>query len=117
MSFYEYILSFDKIRRDINYRFIISEDSYNCFDVGSVILVQDLTFKDINSHVFVVIEENNISVPIEYLYYINSKVKNVDFVYQINNDKIIKKIGDVDKNVINEYKRNYILLNRGINSK
>ena len=114
MNFYEYIFSFNKIKREDDFIYMVSENDFIEYKVGDVVIVSDVSFNDVNSHVFVVIDENNIAIPIEYLYYISSNNKNIDFVYQLNDRKIIRKIGFIEKSVISDYKKKFILLNRGI---
>lgn len=114
MSFYEYVFNFNKIKREDDFIYMVCEDDFIEYKVGDVVIVSDVSFIDVNSHVFVVIDENNISIPIEYLYYISTNNKNIDFVYQLNDRKVIRKIGYIDKSVISDYKKKFILLNRGI---
>lgn len=114
MNFYEYIFSFNKIKREDDFIYMVSENDFIEYKVGDVVIVSDVSFSDVNSHVFVVIDENNIAIPIEYLYYISSNNKNIGFVYQLNDRKIIRKIGFIEKSVISDYKKKFILLNRGI---
>ena len=114
MKFLEYIVMFNKIKRDNDILFMVSEDDFKEYKVGDVILVSDFNSCIIKDNVFVVIEENNISIPISYLYYIDNDTKNIDFVYQLDDKKILKKIGKINNNIINEYKRKFILLNKDI---
>lgn len=114
MSFYEYIFNFDKIKREDDFIYMVCENDFLEYKIGDVVITNKLDFSDVDCHIFVIIEENNIAIPIDYLYFINNNIKNIDFVYQLNDKKIIKKIGYIDKNVISDYKKHYILLNRGI---
>jgi len=117
MSFYEYIFNFNKIKRENDFIYMVCENDFLEYKIGDVVITNRLDFSDVDNHIFVIIEENNIAIPIDYLYFLFKKdnVKNIDFVYQINDKKIIKKIGYIDKSVISDYKKHYILLNRGIN--
>lgn len=116
MSFYEYIFNFNKIKRENDFIYMVCENDFLEYKIGDIVIVNDVNFSDIDNHIFVIIEENNIGIPIDYLYYLleDKCFKNIDFVYQLNDKKIIKKIGYIDKSVISDYKKHYILLNRGI---
>ena len=111
MNFLEYIVMFNKLKRDNDILFMVSEDSFTEYKVGDVVLINGFNDLNIDSNVFVIIDANNIGVPIDYLYYI-SGCKNVDFIYQLDDKKIIKKIGKVSIGVVSEYKKKFILLNR-----
>lgn len=116
MSFLEYVVMFDRIKRDNDILFMVSEDNFIEYKVGDVIIINGFNSIDIDSNVFVIIDENNIGIPIEYLYYISCNSKNIDFVYQLDDKKIIKKIGKVNTGVVSDYKKKFILLNRGDNN-
>ena len=112
MNFLEYIVMFNKLKRDNDILFMVSEDSFTEYKVGDVVLINGFNDLNVSSNVFVIIESNNIGIPIDYLYYISSECKNIDFVYQLDDKKIIKKIGKVSIGVVSEYKKKFILLNR-----
>lgn len=115
MNFYDYVLSFNKIKRDPDSLFLVSEDSYYDYKIGDIIVIKDNPFTDIDFNVFVVICDSNIAVPIEFLYYLlddHDTYMNIDFVYQIDYKKVLSKIGRVDLGVISKYKKKYILLNK-----
>lgn len=114
MNFLEYIVMFDRIKRDNDNLFLIGEDSFCEYKIGDIVIVDDLDYSDVNDKVFVIIENNNIGIPINYLYYITNGSKNVDFVYQIDDRKVLKKIGKVNLNVISDYKKSFILLNNNV---
>lgn len=114
MKFLEYIVMFNKVKRDSDILFMVSEDNFTEYRVGDIVLVHDFNSCNIRDNVFVVIEENNISIPINYLYYIDNDSKNVDFVFQLDDKKIIKKIGRINSGVISDYKRKFILLNKDL---
>ncbi len=114
MNFLEYIVMFNKIKRDKDIEFMVSENDFIEYKIGDIVIVNDLNFDNIYDNIFVVIEDNNISIPINYLYYIYDNHKNVDFVFQLNDKKIVKKIGKINSSIISEYKRKYILLNKNI---
>lgn len=115
MKFLEYIVMFNKLKRDNDLLFMVSEDNFTEYKIGDIIIVRDFNSSNFKENVFVVIDDNNISIPISYLYYIDNDTKNIDFVYQLDDRKIIKKIGKVNGSVINEYKRKFILLNKNVN--
>ena len=112
MNFLEYIVMFDKIKRDNDILFMVSEDNFHEYRIGDIVIVDGFSPYDIVDNIFVIIENNNLGIPINYLYYISSCTKNIDFVYQLDDKKIVKKIGKVNMNVISDYKKKYILLNK-----
>ena len=112
MSFLEYIVMFDKLKRDNDILFMVSENNYTEYKVGDVVLISGFNGAFVSSNVFVIIENNNIGIPIDYLYYVSGECKNIDFVYQLDDKKIIKKIGKVNSGVVSDYKRRFIMLNR-----
>ena len=114
MNFLEYIVMFNKIKRDNDILFMVSENSFREYKIGDVVIVNGFSSIDIDDHVFVIIEENNLAIPINYLYYISTDFDEIDFVYQLDDKKIIKKIGKVNLNVISDYKKKFILLNKNI---
>ena len=103
---------FNRLKRDNDILFMVSEDNYVEYKVGDIVIISGFNSMDIDSNIFVIIDENNIGIPIEYLYYISSNNKNIDFVYQLDDKKIIKKIGKVSNFVVSDYKKKFILLNR-----
>ena len=105
---------FNRIKRDNDILFMVSEDSFHEYKIGDVVIINGFNSIDVYDHVFVIIENNNLAIPINYLYFISSDCKNIDFVYQLDDKKIIKKIGKVNLNVISDYKKKYILLNKNI---
>lgn len=113
MNFLEYIVMFNKIKRDNDILFMVSEDNFLEYKVGDIIIVRDFN-NNIDNNIFVIIEENNIGIPINYLYYINSDNKNIDFVFQIDDKKVLKKIGKINNSIISDYKKKFILLNKNI---
>ena len=112
MKFLEYIVMFNKLKRDNDILFMVSEDNFFEYSIGDIVLIRDFNSFNVESNVFVIIEENNIGVPIEYLYYISNNNKNIDFVFQLDDKKILKKIGKVNIGVISDYKKRFILLNK-----
>ena len=114
MSFLEYIVMFNKIKRDNDILFMVSENNFTEYKIGDIVFVSDFSGINIDSNVFVIIDSNNIGVPIDFLYYISNDYKNIDFVYQLDERKIVKKIGKISLSVISEYKKNFILLNKDV---
>jgi len=112
MNFLEYIVMFNKLKRDNDILFMVSENNFLEYKVGDIVLISGFNGASVSSNVFVIIDSNNIGIPIEYLYYVSSDCKNIDFVYQLDDKKILKKIGKVNSNIISDYKRKYILLSR-----
>lgn len=103
---------FNKIKRDNDILFMVCEDNFHEYKIGDIVIVSNFNYTDNDENIFVIIEENNIGVPINYLYYIISDNKNIDFVYQLDDKKIIKKIGKVSMSVVSDYKKKFIMLNR-----
>ena len=116
MSFLEYIVMFDRIKRDNEILFMVSEDNYNEYKIGDIVIISNFNSNSIESNIFVIVEENNMAIPIEFLYYIDNDFKNIDFVYQLDDKKIIRKIGKINSSIISDYKKKYILLNKNIGS-
>ena len=112
MNFLEYVVMFNRLKRDNDILFMVSENNFTEYKVGDIVLISGFNDLNVCSNVFVIIESNNIGMPIDYLYYISSECKNIDFVYQLDDKKIIKKIGKVSLSVVSEYKKKFILLNR-----
>jgi hypothetical protein len=116
MNFLEYVVMFDKIKRDNTLLFMVGENSFQEYKIGDIVIVDNSNYMDVDDNVFVVIESNNISIPINYLFYISNGYKNIEYVYQLDEKKIIEKIGKVNLNIISDYKKKYILLNSNIKS-
>ena len=116
---------------------ILREDSeiYSIYEIGDIVFVKEYTYtngKIGNNHLFVIIDQNNIAVPIENFGMLissnleklkfnanillekdnvnnlnkDSIVKN-DVVYKILNEQILFKIGKVDNGKIEEYKKSF----------
>ena len=108
---------------------------YGEYDIGDIVFVEKFNYstgKKGEKHFFVIIEKNNIAIPIENfsmilssqldkLKYTSNKLleKNLenglnkdsivktDVMYKILNSQILFKIGKVDLEKINEYKESY----------
>ena len=112
------------------------EESYNInYEIGDIVFVKEYTYSDGkigSNHLFVIIDQDNTAVPIENFGMLissnleklkfnsnkllkkdninnlhkNSIVK-TDVVYKILNEQILFKIGKVDNEKIEEYKKNF----------
>lgn len=114
MNFLEYIVMFDKVKRDNDILFMVSEDNFNEYKIGDIVIISSFNSSNVESNIFVIVEDNNMAIPIEFLYYIDNDFKNIDFVYQLDDKKIIKKIGKINNSVISDYKKKFILLNKNV---
>ena len=111
------------------------EIQYNIYEIGDIVFVKNyfyLNGKKGQNHLFVIIDQNNIAIPIEnFGMLISSKLDKLkyntnkliekddlnglnedsivktDVVYKILNSQIIFKIGKVDLNRVEEYKKNF----------
>ena len=108
-------------------------ESYNLYSIGDIVFVKDYKYQNKqngHNHLFVIIEQNNLAVPIENLSLLISSNLNklkfppnkllkkdeqnglnkdsivkTDVIYMIRNDQIDFKIGSVDIENIEEYKK------------
>lgn len=116
---------------------VLKEDTeqYNYYNIGDIVFVNEYVYSNGeigNNHFFVIIDQNNIAVPIENFgmlissnleklkfksnmllprdndnkLYRDSIVK-TDVIYKILNEQILFKIGRVDKAKIEEYKKSF----------
>ena len=116
------------------------EEIYSIYQIGDIVFVKDYKYNDGTSgknHLFVIIEQNNIAVPIEnFGMLISSKIDKVkyetnkllekddknnlkmnsivktDVVYKILNNQILFKIGQVDIDKVEEYKKSFYNYNK-----
>ena len=116
---------------------VINESSseYNNYFIGDIVFVKQYYYQDGSegsNHLFVIIDQNNMAVPIEsFGMLISSQIKKsnydankllkkniqnglnkdsivkTDVIYKINNNQILFKIGSIDKERIEEYKESY----------
>lgn len=116
---------------------VLNEDSevYYIYEIGDIVFVKEYTYsngKIGNNHFFVIIDQNNAAVPIEnFGMLISSNLEKLKFktnillekdsennlhkdstvktdvVYKILNEQILFKIGKVDKEKIEEYKKSF----------
>lgn len=110
-------------------------ENYNSYQIGDIVFVKNYTYnngKEGKNHLFVIVDQNNIAVPIENfgmlissqldkLKYKTNKfieknkdngldkdsIVKTDVIYIIRTDQILFKIGTVDKNKIEEYKDSF----------
>lgn len=107
--------------------------SYNGYDIGDIVFVKMYNYKNGNignNHLFVIIDKNNLVVPIENIaMLISSKLNKIkyeqnelirkdikngldkdsivktDVIYKIRDSQILFKIGEVDIDKVEEYKK------------
>ena len=112
------------------------ETEYSYYKVGDIVFVNHYNYNDGklgNNHFFVIVEQNNLAVPIENFGMLISsnmkklkyksnvklerdKVNNLkkdsivktDVIYKIKNENILFKIGEVTEEKIKEYKRLFL---------
>lgn len=110
-------------------------ESYNIYEIGDIVFVGNYKYEDGTegkNHLFVIIDQNNIAVPIEnFGMLISSKIEKAkydtnkllekdnknnlkmdsivktDIIYKILNNQILFKIGKVDIEKIEEYKKSF----------
>ena len=108
---------------------------YNIYEIGDIVFVGNYKYEDGTegkNHLFVIIDQNNIAVPIEnFGMLISSKIEKTkyetnkllekdnknnlkmdsivktDVIYKILNNQILFKIGTVDIDKIEEYKKSF----------
>ncbi|MGN1301952.1 MAG: hypothetical protein ACI4U9_05490 [Clostridia bacterium] len=112
-----------------------TDEEYNIYEIGDIVFVKDYYYsngKNGQNHLFVIIDQNNIAIPIENfgmlissnldkLKYTSNKliekdkcnglkkdsIVKTDVVYKILNSQISFKIGKVDLNKVEEYKKSF----------
>ncbi len=115
-------------------------EEYSTYQIGDIVFVKKYSYqngKEGNNHLFVIIDQNNIAVPIEnFGMLISSKIDKVkycanklieknksnglntdsivktDVVYKILNNQILFKIGTVEKENLEKYKASFIEINQ-----
>ena len=108
-------------------------EEYCIYEIGDIVFVNEYTYDDGNkgkNHLFVIVEQNNLAVPIEnFGMLISSNLKKIkyktnkliekdknngldkssivktDVIYKISNSQILFKIGEVSKEKVEEYKK------------
>ena len=121
-----------------NIELVLNEDleEYNIYSIGDIVFVKEFTYKNGengNNHLFVIVDQNNLVVPIENfgmlissqlnkLKYDKNKPLNkdesnglkkdslvkTDVIYKIDSSQILFKIGQVDIEKVNEYKKAFL---------
>ena len=116
---------------------VLNEDGevYSIYEIGDIVFVKEYTYSDGkmgSNHFFVIIDQNNTAVPIEnFGMLISSNLEKLKFkanilleknnvnnlhkdsivktdvVYKILNEQILFKIGKVDDEKIEEYKKSF----------
>lgn len=120
-----------------NAYYYLKEDSekYNKYSIGDIVFVRRYKYKngkEGKDHLFVVIEENNLLIPIEYLTMLISSnleklkyngnkllekdaknnlkkdsIVKTDVIYRINENQILFKIGQVDIEQVMKYRESF----------
>lgn len=116
------------------------EEHYNVYEIGDIVFVARYSYPDGRegeNHLFVIIDQNNMAIPIENFGMLISsqiqkakyptnklleKTKNnglhkdsivkVDVIYKILNNQIIFKVGTVDTEKVEEYKNIFLEINK-----
>ena len=111
-------------------------EEYSSYKIGDIVFVKKFKYidgSDGENHFFIIVEQNNIAVPIEnFGMLISSKIEKLkyksnielkkdninnldrdsivktDVLYKIHNDQILFKIGEVSSDKIEEYKKYYV---------
>ena len=116
---------------------VLNEDSekYDYYNIGDIVFVSVYMYPDGkigSNHLFVIIDKDNTAIPIEYIGMILSsqinKIKfksnklikkdgrnnlnkdsiiKTDTVYKLNDKQILFKVGEIEKDKIEEYKKNF----------
>lgn len=109
---------------------------YTDYDIGDIVFVKEYVYSDGsigNNHFFVIIDKNNTAIPIEnFGMIISSNLKKIkyntnkllekdemnnlhkdsivktDVIYKILNEQILFKIGKVDNEKIEQYKKSFL---------
>lgn len=112
------------------------KEKYSIYEVGDIVFVNKYKYKNSNEgykHLFVIISQNNLAIPMEYFaMLVSSKIEKakyntnillkkdekkglnkdniikLDNIYKIENENILFKIGKVDLDKVEEYKRLYL---------
>lgn len=112
-----------------------SNENYNYYNIGDIVFVNEYNYpngKNGNNHFFVIIDQDNMAVPIENFGMLISSNLNklkfksnillqkdsenrlhkdsivkTDVIYKILNEQILFKIGKVDAEKIEEYKKSF----------
>lgn len=135
-AFDDYSVNEEDHKGDINYFLSEGVEIYGKYSIGDIVFVEKFKYEndlDGSNHLFVIIEENNIAIPIEYMGLILSSqihkqtyesniliekdeinhlkkdsIIKTDRLYQILEQQILFKIGMVELTRIDEYKNMYL---------
>lgn len=116
------------------------KEYYSVYDIGDIVFVKDYEYTSSqkgNNHLFVIIDKNNMAIPIENIaMLISSKIKKAkypanklihksktnglkvdsiiktDEVYKILNSQILFRVGTIDSKAIELYKNSYNLITK-----
>ena len=135
--FVEYPVEKEWHKGKIENIFQLNEDNeeYCIYEIGDIVFVSDYRYDNGakgKNHLFVIIEQNNLTVPIENfgmlissnlekLKYKSNKLINkdnknrlnkdsivkTDVIYKISNEQILFKIGEVNLDKVKEYKQSF----------
>jgi len=122
------------------YKVSEEEEEYYKYEVGDIVFVKEYNYSNQTkgkNHLFVIVQEDNYAVPIEYFgMLISSKIEKIRFkenkllksdtINHLNTDSIVKtdviykileknilfKVGRVDNDRIKEYKESFIEINQ-----
>ena len=116
---------------------VLNEESakYNCYEIGDIVFVSVYLYSNGklgNNHLFVIVDKDNIAVPIEYIgMLLSSQIDKIKFksnklikkdtknnlnkdsivktdtLYKLRNKQILFKVGEIDKDKIEEYKKSF----------
>ena len=116
---------------------VLKEDSekYDYYEIGDIVFVSVYIYPDGkmgSNHLFVIIDRNNTAVPIEYIgMLLSSQINKIKFksnklikkdeknnlnkdsiiktdtVYKLSDKQILFKVGEIEKDRIEEYKKNF----------
>ena len=134
-AFIEYPVEEEDHKGNAYYYLNEDKSEYNKYSVGDIVFVRKYKYKDGTDgkdHLFVIVEENNLLIPIEYLSMLissnleklkyksnkllekNSKnnlkkdsIVKTDIIYNIHTRDILFKVGQVDIKQIEEYKKSF----------
>ena len=112
-----------------------SSQKYASYNIGDIVFVSVYLYSDGklgSNHLFVIIDKDNTAIPIEYIgMLLSSKINKIkfksnklikkdnqnnlkkdsivktDIVYKLSNKQILFKIGEIEKDNIEEYKKNF----------
>lgn len=96
--------------------------SYTNYEIGDIVFVGKFNYEDKtegNNHLFVIVDEDNYAVPINYFCMIlSSNLKKIaykqnvllkkDYIYEFTNEDINMLIGKVTLEKVNEFKELYL---------